>query len=260
MKKNKVKRSLYHISNKLRECAKFLEAIRVLSSNYTDMLSVMKPEYFDDAIEAVKKMARYEPEKRAFGVPSLALHFGTSLIHLAELAIKLVLRKNFSNITNTEKKLTEIERFKTLIKSQWTTELGSLAIKDLSEKASIKPQLLPLTEDIMKLAKLLDSIAKDKYELLRKKEDIKNYKILLEVVLVLTIIHNRKRVGDIQYLDLESYNQQVSNKTATEEFETSLTENERLISKLYIKITAIGKGSRPVSILLPKALSKFYLV
>lgn len=46
------KRSLYHISNGLRKCAKFLLEMRKL---YTYMLSLI-PEGCDDGIESVKKM------------------------------------------------------------------------------------------------------------------------------------------------------------------------------------------------------------
>lgn len=56
-KKNRNKRSLYRVSNKLRECSKFLLEMRKLGS-YNDMLSTLKPENFDDAVEATKKMSR----------------------------------------------------------------------------------------------------------------------------------------------------------------------------------------------------------
>lgn len=116
---------------------------------YNDMLSTLKPENFDDAIEATKKMSRYDVINRSFGAASLALHFGTTLKNLADLAIKLVLRKKIPlPVSNIERSLTDVERFKKIVESQWTTELGSLALKDLNEKAAVKPKLLPITEDI----------------------------------------------------------------------------------------------------------------
>lgn len=51
--------------------------------------------------------------------------------------------------TYIEKKLTTLERFKNLIYTQWATEIGSLALKDLNEKSAIEPKLLPITEDII---------------------------------------------------------------------------------------------------------------
>ncbi|KAK4885603.1 hypothetical protein RN001_001874 [Aquatica leii] len=112
LKKTKNKRSLYHISNKLRECSKFLLQMKQLGS-YSDMLSTLKPEHFDNAIQATKNMSRYDVENRTFGAASLALHFGTTLKKLAELAEKLILRKKISlSVLNVEIRLTELERFK----------------------------------------------------------------------------------------------------------------------------------------------------
>lgn len=42
------------------------------------------------------------------------------------------------------------------------------------------------------------------------------------------------------------------------EFTASLTENEKILTQYYCKITAIGKGSRPVTILLPKHIRKYF--
>lgn len=54
----------YHISNKLRECAKFLR-VKTLGS-YENMIVVLKPENFDNAIEAIKALTRYDPITFAF--------------------------------------------------------------------------------------------------------------------------------------------------------------------------------------------------
>nr|CAI5858945.1 unnamed protein product [Callosobruchus analis] len=237
-------KSLYHISNKLRECGKFLLEIQKLG-DYTDMMSVLKPQHFENVIEATKRMSRYSIEDRSFGAASLALHFGTTLKKIADMAHKLILQAKIPlTVENVEKTLTDIERFQKIVTSQWTTEIGSLALKDLNEKSATKPKLLPITEDIMKL-----------------KNGIEEYRTLAETTLVSTVLHNRKRVGDIQYLEIKSYQEQVeSGKTATvqTEFTESLSENEKLLTQNYRRLISVGKGSRPVTILIPKSLQKYF--
>lgn len=44
---------------------------------------------------------------------------------------------------NIEYTLTHIKRFKEIVETQWTTKLGSLALKNLNEKSSVKLKLLP---------------------------------------------------------------------------------------------------------------------
>lgn len=95
LKKTKLKRKIYHISNKLQECGKFFMEMKKLSS-YEDMLSMLKAENFDFALEAVKRMSRFAADNRNVGAASLALHFRTTLINLCDLAAKLILRKKFS--------------------------------------------------------------------------------------------------------------------------------------------------------------------
>ncbi|CAH0549885.1 unnamed protein product [Brassicogethes aeneus] len=260
LKKTKNNRSLYYISNKLRECAKFLIEIRKLGS-FKDMLSTLKPENFDNAIKATKKISRYDIENRTFGAASLALHFGTTLKKLSDLATKLILRKKIPlPITNVETCLKDLERFKGIVDSQWTTEVGSLALKDLNEKAAVKPKLLPITEDIMNLKKFVENCAEESYNKLKSSKLMDSYRTLVETTLILTILHNRKRVGDIQYLDITSYDEQInrSETTVQSEMVSSLSENEKILTKHYQKIVSIGKGSRPVTVLIPRTIHKFF--
>lgn len=58
LKKTTNKKSNYHISNKLQECAKFFLQIKKLGS-CIDMLSTLTPESFDDTLEAMKKMSKF---------------------------------------------------------------------------------------------------------------------------------------------------------------------------------------------------------
>ncbi|KAI4463217.1 hypothetical protein MML48_4g00016860 [Holotrichia oblita] len=153
-------------------------------------------------------------------------------------------------VSNIEKSLTELERFKKIVESQWTTELGSLALKYLNEKAAVKPKLLPVTEDIVKLKNFAEQSAEESYELLKSTKSIPAYKTLAETTLVLTILHNRKRVGDIQYLELNCYSEQINNNTngtVQTEMATSLTENEKILTQHYKRIVSIGKGSRAIT-------------
>lgn len=262
LKKTKMKRSLHHISNKLRECAKLLIEMKKLDV-FGGMLSILKPEYFDKCLEAVKSISRFDYERRQFGAPSLALHFRTTLIALCDLAAKCILRKKIPDfLENVDQTLKDLERFKNLVNSQWVIEIGSLALKDLNEKSAIKPKLIPLTEDIIKLVKLVEKEAEEAYEKLKLAKNMESYRILSETVLVLIVLHNRKRVGDVQYLDWKSCEEQIENTNIVlqTELADSLTDNEKLLTANYKRIVSIGKGSRPVTILIPKKIQRYFYI
>lgn len=262
LKKTPNARSKYHISAKMRRCANFIVAMRKLNSKYTDMLSCLKPEAFDDVIEATKIISKFDVQTRTFKAATTALQFGTYLKQIADLTMKIVLRRKVQiPVEDKDASLTDLKRFKHLIETQWATELGSLALKDLNNRASQKIQLLPLTEDVIKLKRFLDN-AEDKafQDLLQNKSNIEAYKTLVSATLVSSILHNRKRVGDIQYLEVESYAQQRRNNDfqINQEFLSSLSEGERILIKNYTKINTIGKGSRTVPVLIPKEKLKHY--
>lgn len=261
LKKIKMKRRFYHISNKIRECAKFLMKMKKIEP-HNNLISMLRPENFDNTIEAVKSLSRYNISNRNFGAASLALHFRTTLINLCDLATKLILRRKIPYFyEDIDKTITTLERFKNLIDTQWATEIGSLVLKDLNEKSAMTPKLLPITEDIIKLAKLVENKAEEAYnKILTNRNDTESYRILAEMVLVATILHNRKRVGDVQYLEWHSLKEQfeIDNVNLQTEIASSLTENERILTQNYKKIVTIGKGSRPVTILIPKKMFKYY--
>lgn len=98
LKKSKNKQSMYHISNKLRECGKFLIEMKKLGS-YSGILSTLKPQCFDDAIEATKQMSKFDAQSKTFGAATLALHFGTTLKKTCKFKRKANSAKKSSHIS-----------------------------------------------------------------------------------------------------------------------------------------------------------------
>lgn len=95
-------------------------------------------------------------------------------------------------------------------------------------------------------------------KLLKNRNDTASHRILAETVLVVTILHNRKRVGDVQYLEHSLKEQFETQYTMSNT--TSLIENEVILTQNYKKMVTIGKGSRPVTILIPKKMFKYYKI
>ncbi|KAJ8937501.1 hypothetical protein NQ314_011815 [Rhamnusium bicolor] len=134
--------------------------------------------------------------------------------------------------------------------------MGSLALKDLNEKHSLKPQTLPLTQDIILFKDYCYKIADEALENLKKNlKDLESFQKLSEATLVLTVLINRKKVGDVQYMKLRSYESVVnSNK---EDCLNILTDAEKELTKHFKRVITVGKGSKPVPILFPKRVQEF---
>ncbi|KAJ8941088.1 hypothetical protein NQ314_010493 [Rhamnusium bicolor] len=145
------------ISNKIREMAKMLIAIRSMHDNIKGLFDVLKPEMFATLVAAAKIISGYNENKKSFRAPSLALHMGTNLKTVCNIAFKTVIeRKQIPNISweNRDEKKSDIKDLKNLIEAHWCNEISSLALKDLKERQWQKPNRLPLTEDILFVSKI----------------------------------------------------------------------------------------------------------
>ncbi|XP_074031301.1 uncharacterized protein isoform X2 [Leptinotarsa decemlineata] len=259
LKKHKRDQIISVCSNKMRELARFLIEFRKMTNNLQYALKdVLKPKLFDLAIECAKRLGGYDMEKKSYRSPSLSAHIGTSLKQVCDLLIRLVLKEDPSFLcTNREEILTETKRFQELIDSQWTTEISSLAFKDLREKQWEKPILLPLTRDITKFKEYVTLIANRSMAFLESDyTNKKHFKNLVQASLALTILFNRKRIGDVHYTKLTTYTES-ANSINQEECEKALTESEKILTKYYKRIVTGGKGSKPVAILFPPYLQTF---
>lgn len=72
----------------------------------------------------------------------------------------------------------------------------------------------------------------------------------------LTLLLNRKRIGEIEYLKLNRYNETVF-QNQQDEFLDSLSNTEKILLNKFRRVITEGKGSKPVPILFPIDLQKF---
>lgn len=107
----------------------------------------------------------------------------------------------------------------------------------------------------MKLKKCVDSASETSYKALQLRLTESEFTKLAETTLASCILHNRKRVSDVQYIELQDYIEQSENlalESRATEFMESLTETEKILLKNYVKINSIGKGAKAVSVLIPR--------
>ncbi|CAG9827439.1 unnamed protein product [Diabrotica balteata] len=260
LKKHKKENIAYSCSNRMRELSRLLISYRKLANNsQLSLKDILFPKNFDMIISAVRDISGYDPIKKSFTSPSLAMHLGTSLKQVCEELMHLILKEcngfKCESPNDSAIRLNNIKNLKELIQSRWNIELSSLANKDLHEKKWNKPLLLPLVSDIKKFR---DEVFKISYECEQKfinnEDDQNTYKLLAQCSLALLILFNRRRIGDVQFLKVKDYND--DRKTNFADFENALTEVEKLLTNKHKRVVNSGKGSRAVVILVPQELQK----
>ncbi|XP_063931247.1 uncharacterized protein LOC135143317 [Zophobas morio] len=248
------------ISNKMREMGRLLIVLKRISNSVDVLFDALKPENFQDLICATKEISGYDPLNKCYKSPSLALHMGTNLKTVCDIALKLVIENRKLpkiNWENRDKKKQEIKDLQKLIKGHWCNEVSSFALKILKERQWEKPKALPLTSDIQAFQTHVSNLANQAYEELKNNSNLRtNYRTLTECVLALTVMFNRRRVGDVQYLRMDTYNK--NEYTINEEaFTESLTNVEKLLSQKFKRVVTGGKGSKPIPILFPPQIQKY---
>lgn len=114
-----------------------------------------------------------------------------------------------------------------------------------------------MTEDVMALNPYIKNISSDAFDNLREnKESERNYKLLTECTLVLVLVFNRKRIGQVHFLDIETYENN-SDTTHQKELLCSLTKLEKNMCADFKRVVVFGKGSKPVAVLFTKFMHTY---
>ncbi|KAK4880746.1 hypothetical protein RN001_008892 [Aquatica leii] len=257
LKRHKRAQIVVPCSNKIRECAKLLkETRRRTNNNNLTFFDIISTCYYDIIVASAKTISRYDDTLKKYLAPSLAIHLGTTLKQISDLCSHLILKGAFK-CNNIEEKLKDLKRFKQMVETQWNCDISSIALKDLAENKWNKPVKLPLTKDVLQLRHYLDQVANENFYILQKQTfDKKAFRTLTEVSLILTILFNRRRIGDVQYVYVDSYLKDFESFDQTE-FLDALTDSEKVLTANYKKVVAGGKGSRAIVILFPKNVQTY---
>ncbi|KAJ8961946.1 hypothetical protein NQ314_005868 [Rhamnusium bicolor] len=137
--------------------------------------------------------------------------------------------------------------------AKWSTDVVSHAYRTLNERKWNQPKRLPLARDIQKLNSYLLTRAQSLYETLQTSQDIDSFKELTEITLVMTVILNRRRVGEVQYMKLTDYEKAKTADTDSDVFGV-LTDAEKQLSKSLVRLVVRGKKGRGVPVLLTEKL------
>ncbi|XP_044766792.1 uncharacterized protein LOC123322828 isoform X2 [Coccinella septempunctata] len=252
---------VYACSSRMRELSRFLIVFRRISGDKdVSLKEILTPRKFGTALSVVREIAGYDPVKKTFKTPSLAMHLGTSLKHVCNELRQLVLQESEGfrcpSGISTKEWIEDIRNFTKLIETRWTIELASLANKDLQEKKWNKPLLIPLVDDIMIFKDETLKLAEECVLTFNQNTDnAQTYKTLVHCTLALLILFNRRRIGDVQFLKINDY--RIDRKTESIDFKNLLTESEKLLTKEYKRVVNCGKGSRAVVILVPQIIQTF---
>ncbi|KAJ8313192.1 hypothetical protein KUTeg_009255 [Tegillarca granosa] len=190
------------------------------------------------------KKAGYDEQSQMFKTPSLALKIGQSLEKCARYKRSDAIKEN------NKCKQKEAEDFLCLYKSDWKDDVSSVASNSLNDQKYNKAQLLPLTDDVVKLNKHLQSTANSLCKKIGNNPDL--YSKLAQVLLTQVILFNRRRSGEAERMLLEGFNDAIKNGSGRPDpvVMSTLTEFEKHLCTSHTRVEIRGKRGRKVPVLL----------
>ncbi|XP_060604908.1 uncharacterized protein LOC132757603 [Ruditapes philippinarum] len=108
-----------YISQKLREVARFLFAVKSIDTSVHSLSDCLKAAKWDLVLKGVKSVAKFEESSQTFSIPSLALKIGQSLKKCAKIMRTSALK------SGDDDQFRQADMFLTIYKEEWTALIGS---------------------------------------------------------------------------------------------------------------------------------------
>ena len=221
------------ISQRLRQLARLKIAINDMTeSKHDQMYDIIAGKHFDLVVSAVKELViSYETEEGiiAFEKPGLALRLGHNLVKIGQIKFGMALR---TDDTVGEK---EAESFSKLLSNEWCDQISTIALATLKANKFNKPEILPVTSDLLKLKKYLSLQILELGARLEATPCYQTWRNLAEVTLTRIVLMNKRRGSETSKLLINAYlNRPNWKESANQEILESLTDLEKQMFARFV--------------------------
>ena len=175
--------------------------------------------------------------------PSFGLRVGYELCRCGELARNLALKQHDKAMLKKSESFLRVRNF------EWPSVVSVPALYTLSKQKQNKPDLLPCTDDMIKLVQYLKTHMSKLGEQLNDEARSHSWHELCELALTRVIIFNKRRAGEVSKMTLEAYQNRAKwHAASSTEFRAVLSSLEtKLVDHMeLIKITGKKGSSAPV--------------
>lgn len=215
------------VCQRMRLLARLLIQINDGRSDKLTLIDCIDGKHFDTVVEAAEKLCgemTHLTGRRVFVKPSVGLKLGHSVLKCARLKKREAIKADSKKLEH------QADRFISLYQSDWMDVVSSKALMTLKLKRLNGPEMLPLTEDLLKLNKYLDDKITAALKRLSRKADYTTWRQLLECTLVAIVIFNKRRGGEASKLLMDSYVNRPNWRDVTnQEILSSLTDMEKTL-------------------------------
>ncbi|KAJ8961938.1 hypothetical protein NQ314_005870 [Rhamnusium bicolor] len=246
------------IHQTMRQLARLTIALNRLDKNCSKALAdFFTPDKFDLIIQATKEIRMNHISSDSITIPefhslSLALKIGYAL------KICIAIQRGSAIRAGNMKKNESLLSFKEFIEMGWNIRISSNALSTLYRRKFNSTQLLPITDDLVKLSRYIDNnIVKTKLDVESDNRDNQKWSRLATLCLARIILFNKRRSGEASKMKMSDYISRPSwEEQNTEEIRESLTPVEKKLAESMTMVEVEGKRGRKVPIILPPVIKE----
>nr|CAI5842379.1 unnamed protein product [Callosobruchus analis] len=233
------------IRQTMRQLARLLVELRKTDSEK----NWLKPQHFDDIIESIKSLCKFETSnisRPGFSIPSLALKLGHALRKC------VAIEKGFSIRKVDVAGVQMLTSFLSLMDLEWSVRISSNALNTLHVKKINAVELLPLTDDLVKLNSFLNNkILFHKQALHLAPQRYEEWRKLASYTLCKIVLFNKRRSGEAAKMTILNYTTRPNwSQAGTDEYKQAMSDLERQLANSLSLVQISGKRGRIVSVLL----------
>ncbi|XP_028271021.1 uncharacterized protein LOC114441993 isoform X2 [Parambassis ranga] len=209
---------------------------------------------FQHVVSAVNVLAGYDPEKKTYSAPSLALKLGYHLQKTCGIVESNAVKRG------DDKQAESARHFLTVYQKKWNKLISSDALSALKETKLDTEKKVPFAQDVKRLHFHLESVHLRDEKKLRDDPSAETYAALARAVLCRIIIFNRRRPREVSLIQLKAF---MSRKKSDvlDDFDVSVSDMERTLCGFFIRLDIPGNCGRKVPVLLkPEFVSAMELL
>ncbi|XP_072243463.1 uncharacterized protein [Leuresthes tenuis] len=201
------------------------------------------PSNFRHVVSAVNVVAGYDPEKKAYSAPSLAIKLGYILQKIC-----CIIEGN-ANESGDVKVAEAARNFLSVYQKKWNKRISSSALTNLKEIKQKKEKKMPFAQDVKRLHFHLESVHRLAEKKLAESYCAENYAALARVVLARLIVFNRRKTKEVASIQITAF---MSRKRSDvlDDMDLCVSDLERTLCGIFTRVDIRGSSGRMVPVLL----------
>lgn len=235
------------VSGKLRLAGRLLSTLKSINQDISDFASLYKPRYYDNVIQAIRTIGRFDPVKKYYGSPSTSKAAVTLVRAVGvKLVAEYIKKEDLESQSRTE-------NFNKVFDSGVTSAVSKGVYRTQSKMKRDKREKLPSTEDIKLLAMYISKQLKVATLELSRKYTYASYLNVARMTIASLIVFNRRRTGETQNILTTDYDRR---EYIEDKWIEKLSAADKKMAKLYSRMQIRGKLGRTVPCLIKPNVDK----